>query len=322
MMWCHRMLAATGDARYADLFEWTLYNGMLPGWSLGGDAYYYVNPLEDDGGHRRQPWYYCACCPPNVARTIASLPGYVYGTDADSIYVQLYMESDACIDFNGRTVALRQRTRYPWDGAIEIAVDAQGDFALKLRVPGWVDGAAGFVRAREGAAAAARANASIGLTVNGQAIDATADSHGYIAVKRLWQSGDVVRMTLPMTLRAWQSHPKVPDNRGRIALSRGPLLYCIERADMPGVDLDELYVDPELLDAEWREEQLGGVVVLKGAAYKSEIEPDWTGALYRPLTEAADATPRTDATVIAIPYFAWHNRESGPMKVWLNYRGE
>ncbi|MEX3941047.1 glycoside hydrolase family 127 protein [Paraburkholderia sp. BR10937] len=322
MMWCHRMLAATGDARYADLFEWTLYNGMLPGWSLGGDAYYYVNPLEDDGGHRRQPWYYCACCPPNVARTIASLPGYVYGTDADSIYVQQYMESDARIDIHGRTVALRQRTRYPWDGAIEIAVDAQGEFALKLRVPGWVDGTAGFVTARDGVAAAARANAAIGVTANGQAIDATADAHGYIAVERLWQPGDVIHLTLPMALRAWQSHPKVPDNRGRIALSRGPLLYCVERADMPGVDLDELYVDPQWLEAEWRAEQLGGVVVLRGAAHKRAIDPDWTGALYRPLAEAADATLRNDATLIAIPYFAWHNRESGPMKVWLNYRGE
>lgn len=322
MMWCHRMLAATGDARYADLFEWTLYNGMLPGWSLGGDAYYYVNPLEDDGGHRRQPWYYCACCPPNVARTIASLPGYVYGTDADSIYVQLYMESDARIDFNGRTVGLRQRTRYPWDGAIEIAVDAQGEFALKLRVPGWVDGAAGFVTARDGAAAATRPIPSIALSVNGYAIDATVHAHGYAVIRRVWQPGDVIRMTLPMVLRAWQSHPKVPDNRGRIALSRGPLLYCVERADMPGVDLDELYVDPQRLEAQWWEEQLGGVVVLKGAAHKREIDPNWTGALYRPLTEAADATQRDHATLIAIPYFAWHNRESGPMKVWLNYRGE
>ena len=321
MMWCHRMLAATGNARYADLFEWTLYNGMLPGWSLDGQAYYYVNPLEDDGGHRRQPWYYCACCPPNVARTVASLPGYVYGTDADSIYVQLYMESDARIDFNGSTVELRQRTRYPWDGAIEISVDAQDEFALKLRVPGWVDGAAGSTTARDSATGTTRVNGSISLSVNGESIDASTDANGYIAIRRAWQRGDVVKLDLPMAMHVWQSHPKVPDNRGRIALSRGPLLYCVERADMPGIDLDELFVDPARIEAQWREDQLGGVVVLKGAVHHHQIHSNWTGALYRPLNEK-DPVQSSEATFIAIPYFAWHNRESGPMKVWMNYRGE
>lgn len=325
MMWCHRLLAATGNARYADLFEWTLYNGMLPGWSLDGQAYYYVNPLEDDGGHRRQPWYYCACCPPNVARTVASLPGYVYSTDAGSIYVQLYMESDARIDFNGKTVRLRQQTRYPWDGVIEIGVDAQAEFALKLRVPGWSDSAGGLIAAQGRSATAAQVNPSVTLTVNGEAVDATPDANGYISIRRAWQQGDSVRLDLPMATRVWQSHPKVPENRGRIALSRGPVLYCVERADMPKVDLDELYVDPQRIETEWREEQLGGVVVLKGTGKKREIESDWSGSLYRPLNQAMHTTHATqpgDAALIAIPYFAWHNRESGPMKVWLNYRGD
>jgi DUF1680 family protein len=321
MMWCHRLLAATGHARYADLFEWTLYNGMLPGWSLDGQAYYYVNPLEDDGGHRRQAWYYCACCPPNVARTVASLPGYVYGTDADSIYVQLYMESDARIDFNGQTVALSQRTRYPWDGAIEIAVDAQGEFALKLRIPGWCDGATGLNAAGERSAIIA----PVGVTVNGEAVDAAPDANGYVALRRAWQHGDTVRLDLPMPTRVWQSHPKVSGNRGRIALSRGPVLYCVERADMPGIDLDELYVDPRHLETQWREEQLGGVVVLRGAAKRHEVASAWSSSLYRPLDRARHETDRAqcdDTTLVAIPYFAWHNRESGPMKVWLNYQGE
>jgi DUF1680 family protein len=322
MMWCHRMLAATGSARYADLFEWTLYNGMLPGWSLDGQAYYYVNPLEDDGGHRRQPWYYCACCPPNVARTVASLPGYVYGTDADSIYVHLYMESDARIDFNGQTVKLRQQTRYPWDGMVGIGIDAQGDFALKLRVPGWVDGATGLNAMQGSFGAGAQASAPVTVTVNGEAVDATPDEKGYIAIRRAWKHGDSVRLDLPMTTRVWQSHPKVAENRGRIALSRGPVLYCVERADMPGIDLDELYVDPQRIETEWREGQLGGVVVLKGVARKREIESDWLGSLYRPTNQATDTSRSSEATLIAIPYFAWHNRESGPMKVWLNYRDQ
>ena len=322
MMWCHRMLAATGNARYADLFEWTLYNGMLPGWSLDGQAYYYVNPLEDDGGHRRQPWYYCSCCPPNVARTVASLPGYVYGTDADSIYVQLYMESDARIDFNGHTVKLRQRTRYPWDGAIEIGVDAQAEFTLKLRVPGWCDADGGWIAAQRRSGVSAPANGAVTVTVNGEALDTTPDANGYIAIRRAWRHGDSVRLDLPMTARVWQSHPKVAENRGRIALSRGPVLYCVEHADMPGGDLDELYVDPARIETEWREEHLGGVVVLKGTARKHEIASDWSASLYRPLQQAARAAQDSETTLVAIPYFAWHNRESGPMKVWLNYRGE
>jgi DUF1680 family protein len=325
MMWCHRLLAATGNARYADLFEWTLYNGMLPGWSLDGQAYYYVNPLEDDGGHRRQPWYYCACCPPNVARTVASLPGYVYGTDADSIYVQLYMESDARIDFSGHTVKLRQQTRYPWDGVVEIGIDAQAEFALKLRVPGWVDGAGGLIAAQGQSAATAHPNLPVSVAVNGNAVDATPDANGYIAIRRLWEQGDSVRLELPMTARIWQSHPKVAENRGRIALSRGPVLYCVEHADMPGLDLDELYVDPQRIETEWREQQLGGVVVLKGTARRQEIESDWSSSLYRPLNPATRATEGArpgETTFVAIPYFTWHNRESGPMKVWLNYRGE
>jgi uncharacterized protein len=325
MMWCHRMLAATGDARYADLFEWTLYNGMLPGWSLDGRGYYYVNPLEDDGGHGRQPWYYCACCPPNVARTIASLPGYVYGTDEHAIYVHLYAESDAQVPLGERVIGLRQRTRYPWDGAVEIQVDGEGEFALKLRVPGWFDSSASLTKAVDESGEAASTGAARTLPkviVNGKPFDAKLDANGYLEIRRQWQEGDQVQLDLPMTVRVWQSHPKVPENRGRVALSRGPVLYCVERADMPGTDLDELYIDPADIEVEWQPEQLGGVVRLKAASQKRAIESSWGGALYLPLGANAHKGQSEPTTIIAIPYFAWHNRESGPMKVWLNYRGE
>jgi DUF1680 family protein len=319
MMWCHRMLAATGDARYVDLFEWTLYNGMLPGWSLDGRAYYYVNPLENDGTHRRQPWYYCACCPPNVARTIASLPGYVYGTDADSVYVHLYLDSDAQLEVGGKAVRLQQRTQYPWDGAIDLAVEADAEFTLNLRIPGWTQEAAGLSAAGQGRAA------GVNVSVNGTAVDATANDNGYVAIRRAWKSGDKVRLDLPMNVRVWQSHPKVPDNRGRVALSRGPVLFCVEQADMQGVDLDELFVDPANVNAAWEPALLNGVVILKGPAAKRSIDPAWSGHLYRPFgalgeSDALSAVSGDPLQVVAIPYFAWHNRESGPMKVWLNYR--
>lgn len=165
-------------------------------------------------------------------------------------------------------------------------------------------------------------NGAVTVTVNGEALDATPDANGYIAIRRAWKHGDSVRLDLPMTTRVWQSHPKVPENRGRIALSRGPVLYCVEHADLPGVYLDELYVDPERIETQWREEHLGGVVVLKGTARKREIASDWSASLYRPLKQTARAAQDSEAAFVAIPYFAWHNRESGPMKVWLNYRGE
>lgn len=323
MMWCHRMLAATGDARYVDLFEWTLYNAMLPGWSLDGRSYYYVNPLEDGGNHRRRDWYYCSCCPPNVARTIASLPGYVYGTDAESLFVHLYLDSDAKIEVGGKTVGIEQRTRYPWDGAVEIKIDADSEFALKLRIPGWANGHAALSsREARDASGAPAAASGVKLSVNGSPVDAVADANGYATIRRVWQAGDTVRLDLPMDVRVWQAHPKVPDNRGRIALSRGPVLYCVEQADMQGVDLDELYVDPAHVAATWEPTLLEGVVALKGAAQRRSIDTAWTGELYRPFggQRAAHEGNAAAVELVAIPYFAWHNRESGPMKVWMNYR--
>ncbi|SIT44615.1 conserved hypothetical protein [Paraburkholderia ribeironis] len=315
MMWCHRLFAATGNARYVDLFEWTLYNGMLPGWSLDGQSYYYVNPLENDGAHRRKSWYECSCCPPNVARTIASLPGYVYGTDEQSLYVNLYIDSDATIDVAGKTVRVSQRTRYPWDGVITIHLDTDAAFTLKLRIPGWVNAAADL-------SSGTTKDPSFDVAVNGERVEAAISSDGYVEIRRNWRRGDTLRLDLPMYVRVWQSHPKVPDNRGRVALSRGPVLYCAEQADIQGVDLDEVFIDPSNVQASWDPTLLNGVVVLTGPAQRLAIDSSWSGASYRPfgLMHGARAAQTQPVSLIAIPYFAWHNRESGPMKVWLNYR--
>jgi len=138
-----RMLALDGDARYADVMETALYNGVLSGVSLNGQEYFYVNPLADDGNHRREPWYECACCPPNIARTFASLPGYFYSTNQSNVFVHLYAESDAHITLaDGRTIGVTQRTRYPWDGQVNLAVDAEGELSLYLRVPAWCESGA------------------------------------------------------------------------------------------------------------------------------------------------------------------------------------
>jgi len=301
IMWCHRMLAATGEARFADVLEWTLFNGLLPGWSLGGTEYFYVNPLEDDGGHRRQPWYTCSCCPPNVARTIASLPGYVYSTRGeDAIFVHLYAQGTARLELpGGRIAGITQRTRYPWSGDVELEIDAEGELVLHLRIPGWCEA---------GAAS---------LHVNEAAEPLTLAPGSYVGLRRTWHPGDRVRLHLSMPVRFQESHPAVLENTGRVAITRGPLLHCVEGVDHAGVDLREVEVAPRQgLAEDWRPELLGGVMVLRGKARERLPGERWTGRLYRPY-QGGQAPSGRDVALTAVPYFAWQNRTPGPMQVWL-----
>ena len=298
MMWNHRLLAATGRARYADLIEWTLYNGMLPGWALDGQHYFYVNPLEDDGTHLRQAWYDVACCPPNVARTLAELPGYVYSTRGDEVWVNLFIEGEAEIPLGERSVRLTQRTRYPWDGAVEITVGTSGAFALQLRIPGWCTSGASVV-------------------VNGDALSAPIVSGDYVVIRRDWKAGDVVRVDLPMPVRHWESHPHLHENAGRIALSRGPILYCVESVDHEGAGFEDLVIDTQTpIDAVFEADTLSGIVVLRGAGYIRQKDEAWNAALYQPLAQG-QADLATPLALTAIPYFAWQNRGAAKMAVWL-----
>jgi DUF1680 family protein len=297
MMWCHRMLAATGEPRFADLLETTLFNALLPGWSLDGQRYFYVNPLQDGGAHRRQPWHRCACCPPNVARTLASLPGYLYGARADALYVHLYAEGAARVELGGREVRLSQRTRYPWDGTVALEVDGEGEFALHLRIPGWCEEAR--------------------VTVNGSPLDVPRAPGTYAEVRRRWRRGDRVELALEMPVRAMECHPHVLENAGRLALARGPLLYCLEGVDHPGAQLLDLALDPrDAVEAEWAADLLGGVVALRGRAELRPPGEPWRGRLYR--RAGTDAPRERHALAFtAVPYFAWANRAPGQLQVWL-----
>jgi DUF1680 family protein len=298
-MWCHRMLAATGDVRYADLLEWTLHNAVLPAWSLDGRSYLYVNPLEDDGRHRRQPWYHCACCPPNLARTVASLPGYVYGTRGDALYVHLYAPGDATFDLGGRKLGITQRTRYPWDGRVELELDGDGEFALHLRIPGW---------AGEGAA----------LSLNGERTPGTLHPGRYHALRRRWRSGDRVELSLPMPVRFLEAHPYVAEDAGCVAVTRGPILYCVESVDNPGLELRDLRIDPARpLEASWEPDLLGGVVALRGQAGLAPVDEAWRDRLYLPVRDVPAAAAPRPMRVLAVPYLAWGNRDPGAMRVWL-----
>ncbi len=301
-MWSWRMLALEGDARYADLLEWTLYNAILPGLSLDGQEYFYQNPLADDGSHRRQPWFGCACCPPNIARMLGSLPGYFYSVSDESIWVHLYAEGTAHITLpNGRTVELHQSARYPWDGDIAIVVEGDGAFALRLRVPGWCEETAE-------------------LSVNDEPSGAVA-AGTYAELNRTWKRGDRVHLKIPMRIRRVEAHPYVAENAGRVALARGPILYCVEGADNTGLDPRDLVLarDTQTTPA-FVPDLLGGVVTLRFEAETAAPGNSWQDHLYRGMHEDKAARPDSSREVVAIPYYAWANREPGPMQVWLRTR--
>ena len=298
VMWNWRMLLLTGEARYADLIEHTLYNAVIPGVSLDGSSYFYENPLESDGNYRREPWFACACCPPNVARTLASLPGYVYSTSNDEIWVHLYAAGTAEIDMNGQAVRLEQRGNYPWDGVIELVVGSAGEFALQLRIPGWCE---------NGAA----------IAVNGEQVPGEHRAGSYVRIARSWQADDIVRLTLPMSVRLIEAHPYVEEASGRVAVMRGPILYCTEQADNPDGDLRDLRL---MTDEEIRIEPgrgpLAGMPVLVAGATISPRDADWDARLYR-TRRASTGTATRRSSLTLVPYFAWANRDPGRMTVWV-----
>lgn len=294
--WNHRLFLLHGDARYVDVLERSLYNGLLAGVSLDGMAFFYDNPLESDGWHARRAWFGCACCPSNVSRFLPSLPGYVYGQRAGAVYVNLYVAGEANLDVDGARLTLRQQTRYPWEGSVrlEVAPERPLRFALKLRIPGW---------ARDEAVPsdlyrfAEPAGSEPVVRVNGAPV-ALALDRGYVTLEQEWKAGDVVDLELPMPVRRILAHPRVEADRDRVALQRGPLVYCVEQADNPGVAVCSLLLEDEVpLHADFAPETLGGIVTLRGRALLPghHAEQEFT----------------------AIPYYAWANRGPGAMIVWL-----
>lgn len=294
VFWNHRLLQLDCDGRYADVMEWALYNGVISGVSLDGTKFFYENPLSSAGGHHRQDWFGCACCPPNLARILASLGGYVYSEGDGEAIVHLYVGGEGRLSVGGTAVRLVQETDYPWSGDVRIEVhpESRARFALRLRMPGWCRGA--------------------GIRVNGVQVDlADVLERGYARIERVWEDGDVVELDLPMPVERVYAHPEATADAGRVALQRGPIVYCLEDADNPvSVHRIVLSEDAKLV-SRFDEALLGGVVVIEGDAYAAS-EDGWDGTLYR--TEK----PRLDRVRIrAIPYYAWDNREPGGMTVWV-----
>lgn len=293
IFWAHRMLQLDCDGKYADEMERALYNGALSGISLDGTRFFYTNPLASHGQHERQPWFGCACCPPNIARLISSLGEYVYGQSGQDIAVHLYVQGSAKLKMAGQDVILRQKTDYPWDGKVSIGLDIArpAAFGLRLRIPGWCR--------------------SWKLKVNGKPI-AVKPELGYIRIERQWTGGDTVELDLSMPVERVHAHPKVQANVGRVALRRGPIVYCLEGIDNAGIPLDNVVLpkDAELTTA-FRKDLLGGVIVVTGSAQYADGSA-WDGALYR-----ASAPKVRKCKITAIPYYAWCNRGKGEMAVWI-----
>ena len=293
IFWAHRMLHLDLDGRYADVMERALYNGALTGLSREGAHYFYANPLESRGQHRRWAWHTCPCCTMNVSRLIASVGGYFLSIREDGVAFHLYGGVAATLPLAGTQVKLREESDYPWGGAVTIAVDPDEPaiFKLLMRIPDWAKGAS--------------------LKINGEPARLNV-ARGYAEIERTWRKGDVVALDLPMPPERLYAHPRVRMDVGRVALRRGPFIYCVEEADNPGFPV-QTYQLPRAatLKAERRGDLFGGVVTLTASAKR--LVPGAAGeALY------AGAPPDLmDARLVALPYYLWANREPGTMQVWI-----
>jgi len=292
VFWAARMLNLDLDSQYADILELALYNTSLAGLSRDGTQYFYDNKLDSDGSHKRWDWHPCPCCTMNVARLVASIAGYFYSVADTEVAVHLYGGAKTTLPVAGGKVTLTETSNYPWSGDITLAIDPEGtrDFTLSLRIPAWAKGAS--------------------ATVNGKPVPMTVE-RGYLKITRGWSRDDTVALTLPMAPERIYAHPDVRQDVGRVALRRGPLVYCVEQQDIAGpVVRARLPADVALTD-EWRGDLLGGVTVITAPGRMVDIT-SWGTGLYHTKPAADAPSPLT-----AVPYYIWCNRGANPMQVWL-----
>jgi uncharacterized protein len=295
IIWNWRLLMLDGEARFADVMELALYNGFLSGVAIDGKHFFYVNPLRSNGDKEREGWFGCACCPPNVARLLASLGLFAYGQSDEGIWTHLYIAGQARAQHAGTELTLKTETRYPWDGEVKIIVESTQpvDLTLHLRIPGWC-----------------RAPS---ICINGTSQDPAPIAGTYAPLKRTWMPGDTINLSLPMPVERIEAHPNVTNNQGKVALKRGPLMYCLEEIDHTDTVHSITLPEDTDLKAEIASDLLGGITVIRG---KGQV-PDsrsWNGQLYRPI----DHTVRRPIDLTAIPYYAWNNRGKGHMTTWIH----
>ena len=301
IFWNHRLFLLHGNAKYIDVLERTLYNGMLAGVSLSGDSFFYPNCLASDGKYKfnmgalsRQPWFNCSCCPSNVIRFIPAIPGYIYAYDEQSFYVNLYIPSKTRIEINSTSLAIDQIGNYPWEGKVVIKINPQSKtrFAVNLRIPGWVSASplAGdlyhFIN---------KSREKFTLKVNGESVEANI-KNGFAVLDRQWQPGDMIELNLPMPVRQVAANDKVTEDHHKLALVRGPLVYCAEGIDNSGRVMDLVFPEKTEFKSNYQSDLLNGVEVIRG--------------------EISDRTGK-NRELIAIPYYAWSHRGPGEMAVWF-----
>jgi hypothetical protein len=296
--WNERLFLLHGDAKYVDVMERTLYNGLVSGVSLDGKSFFYQNPLESSGRKGRSPWFGVACCPGNITRFMASVPGYVYGLDGQTLYVNLFAGGTAEIAMGDRKLKIVQQTRYPWEGRDP---EQPGTFSIKVRIPGW---ARGEVVPSDLYRFADDPHQAVGLRVNGQAVPIQLDK-GYATLTREWKAGDVIDLDLPMPVRRVLANSQVAADRNRVALERGPIVYAAEAVDSPTHKVRNLLLpDDAKLTAEFRPNLLHGVEAIEGKAFYLGYD-------------AQGKVTRTEEKFTAIPYYAWANRGRDDMLVWI-----
>lgn len=275
VFWNQRMNMLSGDGKYVDVLERSMYNGALAGISLSGDLFFYVNPLESDGDHHRKKWYGTACCPSQISRFLPSIGSYIYAVSPDkTLWINLYIGNEANIKIGNNYVSLLQETLYPWDGAVRLTVNPEfsDHFNLKLRIPGWCK--------------------SYSIKVNDKPFEAIEDLQ-YVTIGRKWKKGDTVSLTMDMPVEVVAADPRVKANVGKRAIQRGPLVYCLEEVDNPGIDHAQ---------------------ITNSTTYTFQKESNLLGSVVS-ITAKADG----NQTFKFIPYYAWDNRKPGKMKVWIKY---
>ena len=301
--WNHRLFLLHGDGKYIDVMERTLFNGLISGVSLDGKSFFYPNPLASDGQNSRSPWFDTSCCPSNIIRFIASIPGYIYAQKGETIYVNLFIGSAATLFIDEKPVSITQETDYPWNGIVKIIINLQesSDFTIAIRIPGWTQNRPVpsdlYLYLNE-------SKEEVNLKVNNNSIDFI-NEKGFACIRRTWRDGDIIEFNMPMPIRRVVAHEKVKNNAGRVALERGPIVYCVEWPDNKVDHVFNLFLDDAAnLTFVYHKDMLNGIVVITGTIHyikkgengkKIIIEKDF----------------------LAIPYYAWAHRGKGEMTVWM-----
>lgn len=306
VLWNQRMNLLTGESKYVDVLERSLYNGALDGLSLKGDRFFYGNPLASAGNDSRDEWFGTACCPSNIARLVESVGNYIYAKSDDALWVNLFVGSSVSFNLKNKKVQLKQTTNYPWDGKVKFSVepDKQIEFGLFIRVPGWANNQpvpGDTYRYLDSS------SEKFSLTLNGTPAAYTM-VNGYAVVKRAWKKGDLVELNLPMPVRRIVAIDNLVANRNRVALQRGPLVYCFEHADNGGKALNIIVPDKVNFTAAYKPDLLNGIVVLEAQATVATVSED--GA----------SISSGNRKVVAIPFYSWANRGQGQMQVWMPRR--